>query len=445
MRILIKNAKIVNEGKIFNSDLLINNKLIEKISPNIDAQDDILIINALNKCLIPGVIDDQVHFREPGLTHKADIYSESKAAVAGGITSFMDMPNTNPQTLTQSLLEQKYVIAQKKSLANFSFLMGVSNNNLDEVLKTNPKNVAGLKIFMGSSTGNMLVDNKNTLESVFEKSPMLIAVHCEDESIIQKNLQVAKEKYGQNIPIRAHPKIRNVDACYKSSFMAINLAKKYNTRLHVFHISTKKELALFDNKQPLKNKKITSEVCIHHLYFDDTDYEKKGSLIKWNPAVKTPSDKKALLKALLNDTLDVIASDHAPHTLEEKNNPYCSCPSGGPLVQHSLVAMLEFVHKKKLTLEKLVEKMCHNPSICFSIKNRGFIREGYAADLVLIDLNKPWQIKKDNLLYKCGWSPFEGETFNSQVTHTFVNGHLAYHDGKFDESKKGERLLFKVT
>tara|TARA_B100000131_G_C18057389_1_gene589039 strand:+ start:25 stop:1362 length:1338 start_codon:yes stop_codon:yes gene_type:complete len=442
MRTIIKNAKIVNEGKILEKDVLIKNSIIEKISNDITASQSDHVIDASNKYLIPGVIDDQVHFREPGLTYKADIYSESKAAVAGGITSFMEMPNTKPQTLTQDLLENKYQIAKKKSLANYSFLMGVSNNNLDEVLKTNPSNVAGLKIFMGSSTGNMLVDDKNILEEIFKKSPMLICVHCEDENIIKNNLAIAQKKYGENIPINKHPEIRNVEACYKSSSKAISLAKKYDARLHVFHISTAKELSLFNNNIPLKDKKITSEVCIHHLYFDETHYKNKGSLIKWNPAIKSIEDKDALLKALINDTLDVIASDHAPHTLDEKKNSYLKCPSGGPLVQHSLIAMLELFHKNKITLEKIVEKMCHNPAICFKIENRGFIREGYVADLVLIDIDNSWKVTRKNLLYKCNWSPFEGTRFSSQVTHTFVNGHMAYHYGKFDETKKGERLTF---
>ena len=442
MRTIIKNAKIVNEGKVLEKDVLIKNAIIEKISNDITASPSDRVIDASNKYLIPGVIDDQVHFREPGLTHKADIYSESKAAIAGGITSFMEMPNTNPQTLTQELLEEKYQIAKKKSLANYSFLMGVSNNNLDEVLKTDPSNVAGLKIFMGSSTGDMLVDDKNILEEIFKNSPMLICVHCEDENIIKTNLAFAQKKYGDNIPINQHPDIRNVEACYKSSSKAVSLAKKYDTRLHVFHISTAKELSLFNNNIPLKDKKITSEVCIHHLYFDETHYKNKGSLIKWNPAIKSIEDKDALLKALINDTLDVIASDHAPHTLDEKKNSYLKCPSGGPLVQHSLIAMLELFHKNKITLEKIVEKMCHNPAICFKIENRGFIREGYVADLVLIDIDNSWKVTRKNLLYKCNWSPFEGTRFSSQVTHTFVNGHMAYHYGKFDETKKGERLTF---
>ena len=441
MLTLIKNAQIVNEGKIYKSDVLIENQIIKEIANNINIDVD-RIIDAERLHLLPGVIDDQVHFREPGLTHKANIYTESKAAVAGGITSFMEMPNTNPQALTQELLEDKYKIASKTSIANYSFFMGASNDNLEEVLKTNPKNVGAIKIFMGSSTGNMLVDNKNVLEEIFSKSPMLIAVHCEDEEIIQKNIDAAKEKYGEEVPISEHPNIRSAEACFKSSSIAVELAKKHNTRLHVFHISTEKEIELFDNKLPLKDKRITAEVCIHHLWFDESRYEEKGTLIKWNPAVKRENDKDALLQALLDGKLDVIATDHAPHTLEEKSNNYFNAPSGGALVQHALPAMLEFSKNKKISLEKVVEKMCHNPAICFKVENRGFIREGYFADLVLVDLNKPWKVNKDNILYKCGWSPFEGEVFNSKITHTLVNGHIAYEHGKFDESKNGMRLTF---
>ena len=441
MRTLIKNAKLVNEGKIFRSDVLIKEDRIHKICDNIDETAD-LVIDAHLKYLIPGVIDDQVHFREPGLTHKADIYSESKAAVSGGITSYMEMPNTLPPSLSQDLLEDKYIIANQDSLANFSFFMGVSNNNLDEVMKTDPKNVGALKIFMGSSTGNMLVDNKNVLEEIFKNSPMLIAVHCEDEDIIKCNTAKAKQMYGDNIPIKEHMNIRSEEACYKSSSMAINLAKKHDTRLHVFHISTAKEADLFDNTLPLIEKRITSEVCIHHLSFDERDYQNKGSLIKWNPSVKKQSDKEALMQALLDDNLDVIATDHAPHTIEEKSKNYFQSPSGGPMVQHALPKMLEFYHENKISLEKIVEKMCHNPSICFQIKDRGFIKQGYYADLVLLDLDSPWEVKKENILYKCGWSPFEGEIFRSKITHTIVNGHLVFYNGKFDESKKGKRLIF---
>ena len=442
MLILIKNAKIVNEGVICKSDLLIRNQHIEKIETCIDQKVD-KIINAEGLYLIPGVIDDQVHFREPGLTHKANIYTESKAAIAGGTTSFMEMPNTKPQALTQDLLEDKFKIASKTSLANYTFFMGVSNDNISEVLKTNPKKVGGLKIFMGSSTGNMLVDNKDVLETIFSKSKMLIAVHCEDENTISKNLEKAVIKYGENIPISEHPIIRSEAACYKSSSFAVKLAKKHNTRLHVFHLSTEKELMLFNNNIPLKKKKITAEVCVHHLCFDKSNYVKKGAYIKWNPAIKKNSDKKALLKALIEDKIDVIATDHAPHTLKEKNNNYLNAPSGGPLVQHGLIAMLEFVKKKKISFEKLIEKMCHNPAICFNIKKRGFIRAGYYADLVLVDIDSPWVVAKENILYKCKWSPFEGEKFSSQIKYTIVNGHIAYQNGKFDESKKGQRLLFE--
>ena len=441
MLILIKNAQIVNEGKIYKSDVLIENKKIKKVANKIIINAD-QIINAEGLHLLPGVIDDQVHFREPGLTHKANIYTESKAAVAGGITSFMEMPNTNPQALTQELLENKYQIASDTSIANYSFFMGASNDNLEEVLKTNPKNVGAIKIFMGSSTGDMLVDNKTVLEEIFSKSPMLIAVHCEDEGTIQKNIEKAKQQYGEEVPISEHPNIRSAEACYKSSSMAVELAKKYNTRLHVFHLSTEKEIALFDNALPLAKKRITTEVCIHHLWFDESKYEEKGTLIKWNPAIKKESDKNALFQALLDDKLDVIATDHAPHALEEKSNSYFKAPSGGPLVQHALPAMLEFSKNGKISIEKLVEKMCHNPAICFKVENRGFIREGYFADLVLVDLNNPWEVNKKNILYKCGWSPFEGETFNAQITHTFVNGHIAYEYGCFDETSRGMRLTF---
>jgi dihydroorotase len=442
MSTLIKNASIVNEGIIFTSDVLIEEDKIREISENIETKADITI-DATGKYLIPGVIDDQVHFREPGLTHKANIYTESKAAIAGGITSFMEMPNTNPQALTQELLEEKFKIAERDSLANFTFFMGVSNNNLEEVLKTDPKTVGAIKIFMGSSTGDMLVDDLNVLEEIFSKSPMLIAVHCEDENTIQKNIKAVKEKYGEEVPVWEHPNIRSAEACYKSSSMAVSLAKKHNSRLHVFHISTEKEIELFNNSIPLKDKRITAEVCIHHLWFDESKYEDKGTLIKWNPAVKKESDRKALFQALLDDKLDVIATDHAPHTLEEKDSTYFNAPSGGPLVQHALPAMLEFYKNGDISLERVVEKMCHNPAICFQIEKRGFVKEGYFADLVLVDLEKPWEVTKENILYKCGWSPFEGETFNAQITHTFVNGHIAYEFGNFDETQRGMRLTFE--
>ena len=441
MRLIIKNASVVNEGKIFKSDVLIENQLIKKIGVSIDEQVD-KKIDAKGLYLIPGIIDDQVHFREPGLTHKADIYTESKAAVAGGITSFMEMPNTKPQTLTQKLLEEKFKIGDKKSLANFTFFMGASNHNLDEVLKTNPKHVGAIKIFMGSSTGDMLVDNKKILEEIFKKSKCLIAVHCEDENIIQDNIRKAKEKYGEDIPFNLHHKIRSEEACYKSSSLAVELAKKHNTRLHVFHISTEKETTLFNNTVPLKEKKITSEVCIHHLYFNSKDYNEKRALIKWNPAIKEQSDQEALLQALIDNKLDVIATDHAPHTIEEKSKKYLDAPSGGPLVQHALGVMLKFVKNNKISLEKVVEKMCHNPAICFNINKRGFIKENYYADLVLVDINKKYQVNTDNIMSKCKWSPFLGETLNGVITHTIVNGNVVYNNGMFNESKKGMRLSF---
>ena len=439
--VLIKNASIVNEGKIVAGDVLITGERIEKSGTSI-SHPSAVVIEAAGKYLFPGVIDDQVHFREPGLTHKGDIHSESRAAVAGGVTTFMEMPNTVPNTLTQMLLEDKYKIAAGKSLANYSFFMGASNDNMEEVLRTNPKKVCGVKIFMGSSTGNMLVDNESTLENIFSKSPMLIAVHCEDEATIRKNMEKFRQDYGEEVPMQYHPLIRSEEACYRSSSLAVSLARKYNTRLHILHISTAKELGLFSNAMSLKEKRITAEACIHHLWFDDSDYAKLGSKIKWNPAIKTHKDKDAILQAVLNDVIDVIATDHAPHTLEEKNQSYFKAPSGGPLVQHSLVAMLELYHRKKISLEKIALKMSHAVADCFRIAERGYIREGYFADLVLVDLAAPWTVSKSNLLYKCGWSPFEGTTFASKVTHTFVSGHLAYAQGKLDESINGQRILF---
>ena len=441
MRILIKNAKIVNENKIYDSDVLIENDKIKDIQKDIKSESN-HIICAEGMYLIPGVIDDQVHFREPGFFEKGTIYTESKAAVAGGITTFMEMPNTKPQALTQKLLENKFEIASKSSLANYSFFMGVSNDNLEEVLNTDPRKVAAIKIFMGSSTGDMLVDDREVLEKIFKHSKMLIAVHCEDEETIQNNIINAKKVYGEKIPISEHAKIRSADACYKSSSMAVELAKKYNTRLHVFHISTEKELSLFSNDIPLSKKRITSEACIHHLWFDNTDYKEKGTLIKWNPSIKKPSDKEALLAAVLDNRIDVIATDHAPHTLKEKQNNYLTAPSGGPLVQHALNAMLEMYKEKRITLEHIVQKMCHDPAICFQIKKRGFVRKGYFADLVLVDLNKSWVVSKDNLLYKCKWSPFEGQKFNSKIAYTIINGHIVYDNGVFHEEKKGERITF---
>lgn len=438
---LIRSATIVNEGQQMIADLHIKNQRIEKIGDNLQASNAIEI-NAEGKYLLPGFIDDQVHFREPGLTHKAEIYTEAKAAVAGGITSFMEMPNTVPNTLTQELLADKYAIGAKKSLANYSFFMGASNDNLEEVLKTDIQNVCGVKIFMGSSTGNMLVDNEKTLEGIFSNSPTLIATHCEDEATVQKNLQIFKEQYGENLTIEMHPLIRNEEACYLSSSFAVALAKKHQTRLHILHISTGKETYLFDNHLPLKNKKITAEACIHHLWFSDQDYAEKGNWIKWNPAIKTEADKNQILNAVLEDRIDVIATDHAPHTIAEKEQVYSKTPSGGPLVQHAFNALFEMYHQGKISLEKIVEKTAHNLAICFQIKERGFIREGYFADLVLVDLNSSYTVSKENILSKCGWSPFEGEKFNSQITHTFVSGHLAFANGNFDESKLGERLSF---
>jgi len=440
---LIKNARIVNEGKILERDILIKDDFIIEINKSISIKSsDTLLIDAEDQFLLPGVIDDQVHFREPGLTHKGTIASESKAAVAGGITSYMEMPNTVPQATTQKLLENKYEIAAKSSLANYSFMFGGTNDNLEELLKTNPKNVAGIKLFLGSSTGNMLVDNKKVLEKIFSSTPMLIAVHCEDEKTIKNNLEYYKNKYGDDIPIKFHPIIRSEEACYISSSKAVGLAKKTGARLHVFHLSTAKETNLFTNKIPLEKKKITAEVCIHHLWFDDSKYEEKGTLIKWNPAVKSAKDKEGLWKALLNDKIDIIATDHAPHTLAEKKQVYTKAPSGGPLVQHALVAMLEMYKNNKISIEKIVEKMCHNPAILYQIEKRGYIKEGYYADLVLVDISNPFTVTKDNLYYKCGWSPFEGTTFTSRVTHTFVNGNLVYNQGIFNEKIKGKRLLF---
>ena len=441
MKILIKNAQIVNEGKIFKSDLLIQDKIIKKISKSINEKHD-RCIDADGLHLIPGIIDDQVHFREPGLTHKADIYSESKAAVAGGITSFMEMPNTKPQTLTQELLEEKFEIGDEKSLANFTFFMGVSNNNLEEVLKTDPKNVGAIKIFMGSSTGDMLVDDKNILEEIFKRSKCLIAVHCEDEVVIQENLRKAVEQYGDDIPINLHPEIRSVEACYKSSSYAVELAKKHNTRLHVFHLSTEKEINLFDNSIDLKDKKITAEVCIHHLYFNSADYAKKGALIKWNPAVKNKSDQDALLNALIENKIDVIATDHAPHTLDEKKNKYLSAPSGGPLVQHALGVMLKFVKEQKITIEDVIQKMCHNPSICFKVHKRGFIKENYFADIVLVDIDKKYTVLEEDILSKCKWSPFTGDSLYGKIDYTIINGNIVYEKGVFNENQKGMRLVF---
>ncbi|MFL2642987.1 MAG: dihydroorotase [Flavobacteriales bacterium] len=442
--ILIKNGRIINEGNEFLSDIYIEGDKIKEISPSISPKSsDTTTIDAEGNYIIPGLIDDQVHFREPGLTNKGEIYTESRAAVAGGITSYLEMPNTIPQTTTQSKLDDKFNIASKNSLANYSFMFGGTNDNIEEILKLDPKEVPALKIFLGSSTGNMLVDNIDVLEEIFLKCNLPIAVHCEDESTIKKNLKLYSEIYGKKIPIKFHSKIRNEDACYISSSMAIDLAKKTGARLHVFHISTKKETNLFTNTINLKDKKITSEVCIHHLTFTDDDYEKYGSRIKWNPSIKTSNDQDGLWKALNDDRIDIIATDHAPHTYEEKNNDYMNCPSGGPLVQHSLVAMLEGYHKNKIKLEKIVEKMCHNPAILYEIENRGYIREGYFADLVIFNLNNPWTVNKENILYKCGWSPFEGTTFKSRISHTIVNGNIVYFNDKIIDKYMGKKLTFK--
>ncbi len=439
--ILIKAATIVNENRRFTGDVFIKDGFIERIDTAIHTNAD-QVINAEGLHLLPGCIDDQVHFREPGLSYKGDIYTESRAAVAGGITSFMEMPNTVPNTLTQELLEDKYQLAAQKSAANYSFYMGASNDNLDEVLKTDINKVCGIKVFMGSSTGNMLVDNRDTLERLFARSPMLIATHCEDEATIRQNLALYKAKYGDSIPVECHPLIRSAEACYLSSSMAVELAKKHHTRLHILHISTAKETTLFDNV-PLAQKRITAEACVHHLWFDDGDYATKGNFIKWNPAIKTAADREGILQALLEGRIDVIATDHAPHTLHEKEQPYLQAPSGGPLVQHALPAVLELYHQGKITLEQVVEKMAHNVAVCFQIEKRGFIREGYWADLVLVNLNKPQQVDRSNVLYKCGWTPFEGTSFASTVTHTIVSGNMVYHNGSIAAQHKGERLQFE--
>jgi len=441
MDYLIKNARIINEGKTISGDVLVHHGRIEKMGHNL-SHPGAKEINAEKHFLMPGAIDDQVHFREPGLTHKGDIHSESRAAVAGGVTSYMEMPNTVPPATTQQLLQDKYSIAGQKSLANFSFYMGTSNDNYEEVMKTDLQKICGLKIFMGASTGNMLVDNPSTLERIFTDFPGLIATHCEDEHTIRENLAAFRERFGDNIPVEMHPDIRSEKACFLSSSLAIELAKKHNTRLHILHISTAKETHLFRNDIPLEQKRITAEACVHHLWFSKEDYATQGHFIKWNPAIKTAADREAILQAVLDDRIDVIATDHAPHTYDEKQQVYTKAPSGGPLVQHGLIAMMELHHKGKISMEKIVDKMCHKPAIMFNIKERGFIREGYKADLVLFRTDKPWKVSHDNILYKCGWSPFDGVEFHTSVTHTFVNGHLAYHDGEFDESLKGERMTF---
>ena len=443
MLTLIQNASLVNEGVIQQKDVYIKDEKIfritgEKLS---DLKPD-TVIEARGKHVFPGVIDDQVHFREPGLTHKADIYTEAKSAVAGGITSYMEMPNTIPRTITVELLEKKYEIANKRSLANFSFYLGATNDNAHEIEKLDNRRVCGVKVFLGSSTGNMLVDDPKALEKIFSNPEILIAAHCEDEKIVRANMEKYRAQYGENVPVECHPLIRSEEACLRSSSFAVSLAKKHGTRLHVIHLSTAKELQLFDGQTPLEDKRITSEVCVHHLWFSDEDYSKKGALIRWNPAIKTKQDRDGLLEGLLKNKIDVIATDHAPHTMEEKQKPYFEAFSGGPLVQHSLVTMLEHYHDQKISLEKIALKMCHSPAVAFKIKQRGYIREGYFADLSLVDLDSPWTVSPENIHYKCGWSPFEGYTFRSQVVMTLVNGHVAYKDGKFDETQKGRRLEF---
>lgn len=442
----IRNAAVVNEGSIIKANIAVSNGLIESIIPA-EAADDkrfagYSIIEAEGLHLLPGIIDDQVHFREPGLTHKGDIYTESRAAVAGGITSFMEMPNTIPNTLTQELLEEKYAIGAKSSLANYSFYMGASNDNLDEVIRTDPRMVCGIKVFMGSSTGNMLVDKPETLKGIFSQAPCLVAVHCEHEPTVHANFIRFHKQYADDAPASIHPQIRSAEACYRSSSEAVALAEKYNTRLHILHLSTAMEMDLFTNAIPLDKKRITAEVCLHHLWFSDTDYQHKGNMIKWNPAIKSNADREALMESLLSGKIDVVATDHAPHTLSEKTRPYFHSPSGGPMVQHLLPAMLSLHRKGKISLEKLVEKMCHNPAICFQVHKRGFIREGYFADLVLVDLNKQWVVNKNNILYKSGWSPFEGTTLEASVSHTFVNGNLVYENGTLHDKILGQRLTF---
>jgi dihydroorotase len=444
----IINANLVNEGEVFLGDVFIEDGFIsriikkEKYSQKPASPFSEHIIDAEGKYLIPGIIDCHVHFREPGLTYKADIYTESKAAVAGGVTSFMEMPNTIPNATTIAILEEKYQIASKKSIANYSFFIGGNNNNVNELLSVNKKNICGIKLFLGASTGNMLTNNKDVLENIFSKSSVPIAVHCEDEEIIKNNIAIYKEKYGDTAPFSIHPKIRSEEACYKATKLAIDLAKKHNTRLHITHISTSSELKLLDSSIPLKQKKITTEVCPHYLLFDQSDYETKNGFIKCNPSIKTAIHKTALLNGLINDTIDIISTDHAPHTIEEKQQPYFSCPSGIASIEHSLLIMLEFYFEKKISLEKIVDKMCHSPAICYNIEKRGFIKEGYWADLVLLDLQKNWKAEKTNIFTKCGWSPYEETMFHSKITHTFVNGNLVFCHHQFNDKIYGKRLLF---
>jgi dihydroorotase len=441
-RILIRDANIVNEGKIMRGDVYIKEGLIFSVGGDLSGPDADITIDAKGKYLLPGLIDDQVHFREPGLTHKAEIYTESKAAVAGGVTSFMEMPNTIPQSTTHELLEEKYALAAKKSLANFSFYLGATNDNIETIKSVDIINVCGVKVFQGSSTGNMLVDNPDSLEAIFRECPILIATHSENDNIIKANLERFKKEYGENIPVRFHPKIRSEEACYDASKTVVDMARMYGTKLHVLHISTGREVDLFDNKLPLAEKRITAEACIHHLWFSEEDYETKGNFIKWNPAIKTRKDREKIFKGVLEGNIDVIATDHAPHTLEEKEQSYMKAPSGGPLLQHGLPALLEMYHDDRISLEEIVQKTSHNVAILFEIEKRGYLRPGYFADMVLVDLDDPWEVNRTNVLSKCGWSPFEGQSFRSKITHTIVSGHLAYEKGTFNEEKKGERLKF---
>lgn len=442
MSTLIVNARIVNEGTIEEKDVLINGSYIERIDRDLQSVSVKKVLDANGKFLLPGAIDDQVHFREPGMTHKATIATESRAAVAGGVTSFMEMPNTIPPAFTQKLLEEKYAIGAAHSLANYSFYIGASNDNLEEVLKTDPRRVCGLKIFMGSSTGNLLVNDPSVLAGFFSRVPFIIATHCEDEPTIRANMELYRKQYGEDIPARFHPLIRSAEGCYKCSSMAVALAKEHGTRLHILHISTARETALFEKDLPLESKRITAEACIHHLWFSDADYDRLGMRIKWNPAIKTADDRNAIFQALLDDRIDVIATDHAPHTIEEKSQTYFKAPSGGPLVQHSVVAMMELYHQGKISLEKIVLKMAHNPAILYQVEKRGFIREGYFADIAIVDPDAPWSVSHENILAKCGWSPFEGVRFRSRVADTFVSGHWAWHEGKLNENQMGQRLSF---
>ena len=438
---LLKNGKLVNEGRIYEADLLIKGERIDKIGANLSSE-VAEVIDLNGSYVFPGVIDDQVHFREPGLTHKGDIASESRAALAGGVTSFMEQPNTNPQTVTIERLEEKMAMGAASSFANYSFLFGGTNDNLEELKRLDPKATSGVKLFLGSSTGNMLVDDEKVIEGIFKATPLVISAHCEDEGTIRRNLEAAKEQYGDAIPMGMHSEIRSAEACYLSSSRAIELAKQTGARLHVFHLSTAIETALFTNDIPLSEKKITAEVCLHHLWFSQEDYKEKGSLIKWNPAVKSAQDREGLWNALLDDRIDIVATDHAPHTIEEKNNTYLTAPSGGPLVQHSLVGMMQKYEQGLISLEQIVQKMCHNPAILFDITDRGYLREGYYADITVVAPNSKWMVSKENIAYKCGWSPFEGVEFSNRVTHTFVNGHLGYQNGEFSKQRNAKRLQF---